>query len=256
MAGFIGILATPSPPRTTAIGSPDGQKTGLCRQRRAIGYSNLRPWTSGGFGVRLHSCQHGPPLLGNLPATVAPFDETLAEDFEFRHACRQFCGAFRPLASAGDKDGHVALEVRQACKAVGITHQYFQDSHLEVHCQPTRVRGPISPSGADCRFVPSVCKRLVVRSKATDLLVAAGVHRNRTRIPRPEEALISFQVKEQAGSHPEDGEIVSGAVPAIEAPVVKRIAVVCSSWYSIRTRVAANLVFSQSSATTSASAGR
>jgi hypothetical protein len=52
---------------------------------------------------------------------------------------------------------------------------------------------PISPSGADWRFVPSVCKRLVVRSTATDPLVSAGVHRNRTRIPRPEEGLISFQ---------------------------------------------------------------
>jgi hypothetical protein len=64
--------------------------------------------------------------------------------------------------------------------------------------------------------------------------------------------LISLQVKEQAGSQPEDGEIVFGAVPAIEAPVAKRIAIVCSSWYPIRTRVAATLAVSQSSATTSA----
>jgi hypothetical protein len=48
--------------------------------------------------------------------------------------------------------------------------------------------------------------------------------------------LISFQVKELAGSQPDDGEIVFGAVPAIEAPVAKRIAIVCS-WYSIRTGV-------------------
>jgi hypothetical protein len=87
---------------------------------------------------------------------------------------------------------------------------------------------------------------------ATDPLVSAGVHRNRTRSPRPEEGLISLQVKEHAGSQPDDGEIVIGAVPAIETPVAKRIAIVCSSWYSIRTRVAANLAVSQSSATTSA----
>jgi hypothetical protein len=140
MAGFIRGSATPSPLRTTAVGSRDGQKSLLCRQRPRIRCSNLRMRT--GFGLRLHSCQHGPPLLGNLPATVAPFDQALSEDFELGHACCQLGGAFRPLPSAGGTDGHVALEVLQACKAVGITHQYFQDSHLEVHCQPTQVRGP------------------------------------------------------------------------------------------------------------------
>ena len=82
MAGFIRGSAALSPLRTTAVGSRGGQKTGLCRRR--IRRSNLRPRT--GFGSRLHSCQHGPPLLGNLPATVAPFDHTFFRRFRAR-AC-------------------------------------------------------------------------------------------------------------------------------------------------------------------------
>jgi hypothetical protein len=61
----------------------------------------------------------------------------------------------------GDKDDHVALEVRQACKAVGITLSgQSPGSSLSAYAGTRAANQPIR---CRLRLVPSLCKRLVVR---------------------------------------------------------------------------------------------
>ena len=87
---------------------------------------------SGGYW-RFHDCQDVAALLGDTPSTFQPLDEILGENRQTRYASREVLGPLGPVPPAGGENGHVTLQVRQACEAIRIAHQNLENCDLEIH---------------------------------------------------------------------------------------------------------------------------
>lgn len=111
-------------------------------------------------------------LFRHDPAAILPVDKALCEDVEARHLCGQPLRTVGPITTARRQDGHVALEILQRSFSPWITHQYFENGHLEIH------RRRLRPS----LYVASPPHR---RSVAELLLLGRSKARPRRFVPCP-----------------------------------------------------------------------
>src|ERR1700757_2608478 len=92
----------------------------LCRARRR------RQGTLEGLSA-LHHFQNRAAPLGDAPSSFQPLDEPLGENLQIRYSRRKALRQFGPLLSAGGENGHVTLQVFEACEAIRVARQNLEN---------------------------------------------------------------------------------------------------------------------------------